>query len=55
MQIGSIQNQNFFYSSQGTILSLILKIFAAIVMAESSEEKMDLPYFLRDTHLLTAR
>lgn len=55
MQINSIQSQNLFYSSKGVILSLILRIFALIVMAESSEEKMDLPYFLRDTHLLTAR
>lgn len=51
MQISSIQNQNLFYSSQDTILSLILRIFAVIVMAEISEEKMDLPYFLRDTPL----
>lgn len=55
MQISSIQNQNIFYSSQGTILSLILRIFAVIVVSESSEEKIDLHYFLRDSHLLTAR
>lgn len=38
MQISSIQDLNLFYSSQGTIL----RIFAVVVMAESSEEKMDL-------------
>lgn len=51
----SIQNQNIFYSSERTILSPILRIFAVIVMSESYEEKIDLPYFLRDNYLLAAR
>lgn len=51
MQMGSIQNVKFlFYSSQGTTPSLYLTIIAVFVMAEISEDKMDLPYFLRDAH-----
>ena len=50
-EISSIQNENsLFYSSQGTAPSHYLRIIAVFATAESSKEKMDLLYFLRDTH-----